>query len=299
MPIVSIGMPVYNGQRFLGQTLDSLLSQTFRDFEIVISDNASTDDTEAICRYYAAREPRVRYFRNSTNLGAVKNYNRTFRLSSGTYFRWHGDDDLLEPTYLEKCVAVLDRDPSVVLCHSRTRLIDENGADLIFDPQSSTFTDCQQRVRIERPDPIYAQSDDAFTRFREALFSITVCQHALGLMRSAVLAKTGLFGSYYDADRALLVEIALHGKFHEVPEALFLKREHPRNSRSLASRKEKAQWASPGNLLFNLFPKVREHAQILSAILRSPLRWRDRAKCIGYGFKKAYVGRVREPAGAA
>jgi glycosyltransferase involved in cell wall biosynthesis len=120
-PRVSIGLPVYNGENYLAETLDSILAQTFTDFEVIISDNASTDRTETICRQYAAQDRRIRYLRNTSNLGAAKNYNRVFELSQGEYFKWNGHDDPLAPVFLERCVAVLDRHPGVVLCFARNR----------------------------------------------------------------------------------------------------------------------------------------------------------------------------------
>lgn len=297
MPKVSIGLPVYNGGAYLRETLDAMLGQSFEDFEIIICDNASADDTEAICRHYTAIDSRIRYIRNPINIGAIKNHNFCFKLATGAYFKWNGHDDICLPTYLEKCVAVLDNDPSIVLCQTRTRWIDADGADLIFDPRSNMFTDKQGLTRIEQTDANYAQSDDAITRFQKALDGICVCQHVLGVMRSNVVRKTGLMGPYRDSDRAFLAEMVLHGKFAEVPEDLFLKREHPRNTRVLVSRSAKAQWAVSGNLIYSVLPpRVQEHMQIFSAILRSPLSLSGKAQCIGYGFRKAYLGRLGKTA---
>src|SRR2546428_8185883 len=126
IPRVSIGLGVYNGQVFLNQTLDSILAQTFDDFELIISDNASTDGTEEICREYAARDGRIRYSRNATNIGSNGNFKRVFQLATGEYFRWSAADDLFAPTSLQECVNVLDDHPKVVLCYPRTILIDGN-----------------------------------------------------------------------------------------------------------------------------------------------------------------------------
>ena len=118
-PKVSIGLPVYNGEPFLSETIDAILAQTFKDFELIICDNASTDDTERICRRYAARDKRISYYRQHHNIGAAGNFNRVFNLSSGEYFKWAAHDDLIAPEYLARCVEILERDRSVVLCHSR------------------------------------------------------------------------------------------------------------------------------------------------------------------------------------
>src|SRR5579875_956335 len=107
-PHVSIGVPVYNGERYLAQALDSILAQTFSDYEIIISDNGSTDATPDICRMYAAQDPRIKFHRHDHNRGSAWNYNRVFELSSGTYFGWLSHDDVYDPRFLERCVEVLD-----------------------------------------------------------------------------------------------------------------------------------------------------------------------------------------------
>src|SRR5687768_11197719 len=129
-PRLSIGLPVYNGERYLQGAIESLLSQTFDDFELIICDNASTDRTQSICTAFAARDPRVRYFRNDRNVGAAGNFNLAFRRSRGRYFKWAAHDDLHEPDYLARCVAALDADPSAVLCQTATRVIDPVGSEV-------------------------------------------------------------------------------------------------------------------------------------------------------------------------
>src|SRR5712671_2230439 len=108
-PRVSIGVAVYNGERFLSKTLDSLLAQTFEDLEIIICDNCSEDGTEHICRSYAASDNRIQYHRNSTNIGAPRNFNLVTTLSRGEYFKWSSADDLCAPVMIERCVEVLDQ----------------------------------------------------------------------------------------------------------------------------------------------------------------------------------------------
>src|SRR3954470_23138397 len=107
-PRVTIGLPVYNGARYLAEAIESVLAQTFTDFELVISDNASTDATAAIALQYAARDPRVRYSRNRENIGSARNFGRAFELATGEFFKWMASDDLISPEFLENCVAALD-----------------------------------------------------------------------------------------------------------------------------------------------------------------------------------------------
>jgi len=123
-PLVSIGIPIFNAEEFLADALESLLGQTLGDFELLISDNASTDGTEEIGRAFAARDPRIQYVRNTQNLGASPNFNRVLEMARGKYFKCAAHDDLCEPTYLEKCVSVLEGDKEAVHCFTGTKLID-------------------------------------------------------------------------------------------------------------------------------------------------------------------------------
>ena len=116
IPKVSIGMPVLNGENYIEPAIRSILAQTYSDFELIISDNASQDRTEEICLYYAKKDRRIRYHRNDSNIGAARNFNRTVELAKGQYFKWAAHDDTLAPEYLEKCLEVLEQDESLILC---------------------------------------------------------------------------------------------------------------------------------------------------------------------------------------
>ena len=124
-PRVCIGLPVYNGERFLAGAIASILAQTYTDFELIICDNASTDRTGEICRGFARKDARVRYHRQPRNLGATANFNHCFELASGAYFKWAADGDVLEPRFLEACVEALDDDPGAVLSQSLVKVVDE------------------------------------------------------------------------------------------------------------------------------------------------------------------------------
>ncbi|UMG91536.1 glycosyltransferase family A protein [Nocardioides sp. TF02-7] len=126
-PRLSIGLPVYNGGDYLAQSLDALLGQTFEDFEIVVSSNASTDDTDDTVRRYAAEDRRIRLVRQAENIGAARNHDVVFRHARGELFKWASADDLYARDLLERCVAVLDEEPDVVLAHSWTAAIDDRG----------------------------------------------------------------------------------------------------------------------------------------------------------------------------
>jgi len=294
MVALSIGVPVYNGERYVAEALDCLLSQTFKDLEVIVSDNASTDATADIVRSYAERDPRVKYYRNPTNIGAQPNYNRTFERAAGKYFKWHACDDLCAPTYLEKCVAALESDPSAVLCQSRTILIDGAGAALIFDPKLKIFMNRKRTVRIDGPDQHFADSADPITRFRDALLGAVSCQYVMALMRTDVARKTGLLASYYASDRAFLIEMAVRGRFLEVPEPLFFNRVHERNSRMLISAKDKEIW-SGASTWFGPLDFLKGYIDISDRLLRTELSLGAKIHCLRFAASKALAGRMGRP----
>ena len=117
-PRLSIGLPVYNGEDYLAESLEALLGQTYEDFELIISDNASTDGTTDICRRYARQDSRIRYFRQSRNLGCNPNHNFVIEQARGELFKLASDDDLYARDLLKRCVDVLDECPRYVLVHS-------------------------------------------------------------------------------------------------------------------------------------------------------------------------------------
>ncbi len=126
-PLVSIGVPIYNEEKYLPEMLNSLLGQDFQDFELIISDNASDDGTSDICKAYVARDQRIHYHRNERNIGSVGNFNQAFELASGEYFMWASGHDLWEPSFISRCLEVLRDNVSVVSCHPHAVWIDTAG----------------------------------------------------------------------------------------------------------------------------------------------------------------------------
>ena len=263
-PLVSIGFAVYNGEPYLTQALDSILGQTFTDFELIISDNASSDGTEKICKQYSAKDQRIRYYRNSKNIGGANNHNQTFRLARGTYFRWAAHDDVCAPELITECVAVLDRDPTIVLCYSMLTEINEAG--------EAIKTVSQQRGLAAQP----------HQRFRELASREHNCEATYGLVRSAVLAKTRLQQNYTDADRTLLCELGLHGRFYEIPELLFYKRYHPKNM--YKDWRARMAWFDPWFKGKPVFPYWMQFFDYLNTIRRVPISRREKSLCYAYMF---------------
>jgi glycosyltransferase involved in cell wall biosynthesis len=245
-PKLSIGLPVYNGEQLLPHALDHLLAQTFGDFEIIICDNASTDGTAQICRDYAGRDPRIRYVRNDKNVGAVANFNRAYELSAAPFFKWAAHDDLHHSTYLENCVRILDEDPTVVLAHSGTELIGDDGRPFPFDPDTGTYVDPITGAQ-QRPDSsAIGDSPLAVERFRQVLFRARWGSHMFAVIRRQALAHTHLLLNFVSSDRAMLAELALLGRFRSVPERLYLRRVHAGSSWALSHRELKSFLSTDG-----------------------------------------------------
>lgn len=274
-PRVSIGMPVYNGANYLAPTLDALLAQTYPDFELVISDNGSTDETAAICRDYAARDSRIHYHRYETNRGAAWNYNNVFDLCQGEYFKWAAHDDHCAPEFLERCVAVLDSHPEVVLAYPRTKAIDDNG-DIIREYPAKPAGIAQQPHK----------------RFYEFVCIAHPCVAVFGLIRREVLAKTPRIGNYSSADRPLLGELSLHGKLYEIPEYLFFYRNHAQQSwREYATKRAVLAWYDPNRKHKLAFPQWRLLKEHLDSIQRVPLSAYERLQCylcMGWWMRKRW-----------
>ncbi|MFQ5964652.1 MAG: glycosyltransferase family 2 protein [Candidatus Scalinduaceae bacterium] len=267
MPRVSIGMPVYNGENFIKEAIDSILAQTFEDFELIISDNASTDRTEEICRAYVAKDKRIQYIRNNINLGAAYNGNRVFELSSGKYFKWASHDDICAPTYLEKCIEVLDKRPSVILCYPCTIIIDDYGK------QISQVSD---DLDLRSPSP-----HQRYKHFMSRYSPWGMCYPVFGVIRASVLKKTPLFGNYIGSDMMLLGELALRGEFYELYDYLFYRRDHPQSFTrfTLGSNEQQTAWFDSTKRKGIYFPTWRWLYQYMSAIVRVKLNWFERMYC--------------------
>jgi glycosyltransferase involved in cell wall biosynthesis len=282
VPRVSIGVPVYNGERYVARTLDSLLAQTLGDFELVIADNASSDGTEAICRAYVMRDPRVSYHRAAVNQGIVANFNRCFALARAAYFKWQAADDLVAPTFLERCVAVLDADPSVVLAFARSVIIDANDQPVRRVDYDADADDPRAHVRFGRLINIDHKRHSA--------------QEVYGVIRADALRRTPGYERCVRADSILLARLALLGRFRAVEERLFLNREHQDRSVRLVPgerarrRSRLAKWlgsgpvpppefwdpALTGKLTFPEWRILREYARSLGM---APLSARERNRC--------------------
>ncbi|HEY2826906.1 MAG TPA: glycosyltransferase family 2 protein [Pirellulales bacterium] len=314
-PKVSIGLPVYNGERYLAAAIDSLLAQTYTDFELIISDNASTDRTAEICQEYAELDPRIRYYRQPKNCGIAGNFTQTFELARGEFFQWHAHDDICGPTLLARSVEMLDRNPEAVLCYARPAIIDEYGELSPDDPATwrpSRGSDGPFQIVHETLAKVAADNDrrgldspSASRRFYGVLLNTVWCLESYGMIRTAVMRTTGKLRGYRAAEKVFLAEMALRGQFAEIPEILFFVRRHAEQYTMLPSGSAqrdsvKRQWSG---LRWPMPRQVRSTLGYLLLVPAAPIGWIDRLRCLGvwwrYVFqvgkwKRIFVNTVRD-----
>lgn len=260
-PRVTIGIPVYNGEKYLAAAIDSVLAQTYTDFELIISDNASNDATPAIALDYAARDERVRYSRNQKNIGAARNYNRLVDLAQGEYFKWLASDDVIAPGYIQWCVAALDAERRAVAAYTRGAGIDEQGAIIKY---------------AQHPVPMEEQLDPVkrFELFRERSgFSAWPMLYIFAMMRTNVLRTTRLQGSFMGSDNSCIYEMLFRGCFVEVPQPLSFFRQHAGSFSSFANNaKARATFFNGKGGRFNALMGYRRlYVEYLIDLARAPL----------------------------
>ena len=284
-PRVTIGLPVRNGEATLPHALDSVRSQTFGDFELIISDNGSTDETESICRAYAERDKRIRYYRQDANLGAARNFNFTFEQARGRYFKWMAHDDVIAPPYLQRCIERFRYGPDdLVLCFGRRRFITFDGKLL---PRNTS--------NARRYEPWHSYDNVGFgqiVRLPGACFPTMV----FGLARTDAMRRTRLIGAYPTADVVLVAELRLLGQFAEVPEELYFQRHHRPDAEWLRRRSKagEAQWYDPVNWRRCAFPAMRCFTEHLRGIYHTPASARTKTMaCLAMtGYWPARVRRL-------
>lgn len=265
-PRLSIGLPVYNGEQFVDYCIDSIVSQTFEDFELIVCDNASTDTTRDLVEAWCQADKRVSLHRATNNRGAAANFNWCFELSEGEYFKWVAVDDLLEPDCLRACVTALDNAPDAVLAYPGAVDIDETGAVMgeIYDNVA----------------PNEFGSLDPALRFRDLVCRCHSCISVFGVIRRSALERSSLIGRYPASDKVLLVELGMEGRYVRVRENLIRHREHPKRSvTEYQSLRERMLWFDTGHH-GPIFPHFRLLGEYVRVALFNRLPLRDRLRCL-------------------
>lgn len=272
LPKLSIGLPVYNGEPYLRETLDAILGQSFGDFELFVSDNASTDATEEIARGAASRDARVTYHRNATNLGAAANLTAVSRKASAPYFKWACADDRLAAGFLEAALHELDEHPEAVLCYGGVTLIDAEGHEL--GPY-------EQGLDLRSPDVA-----ERFGRARTYMGLLNVLQ---GVVRTEVLARVAPHGPYRGSDQVLVAELSLHGRIHEIRAPMLFRRMHPQAASAAKSVEQKVAHLDPTKRFSTYY--WRHSIEHLRAIARAPLAARTKVQLAAGVLRSMIQGR--------
>jgi len=252
--LLSVGMPAYNSELGIRDAIESILNQSFTDFELIISDNASTDATQSICEEYAAKDSRVQYTRNNVNIGAADNYNAVFKLSKGKYFKWASSNDYCAPRFFEQCINTLEKHPDAVLAFPRTRLYSDNIDD-----------------HFDYEDFLDTTSDSPKERMLHIIDNIRLNNIMNGLIRSDALSKTYLHLPFFASDSCLMCELALYGKFIEVPEYLFYRRMDEESSTSMQDEKALVEHFKPNSKKPMRFQNWKIHMYYFSAVQKAGL----------------------------
>lgn len=255
------------------------MSQSFEDFELVVSDNASTDSTPEILERFAERDPRIRVIRQSKNVGAARNFNLLFDETKADIFKWCAHDDRLAPDFLLETYSTLQAAPDAVLSHSHTIIHDmDQNTQEVFAPAFSMAL------------------DDPAARLREVFLHGSRCYEVFGLIRRNALEKTDLIGNYRGGDNALLHRLALLGPFVIVPKPLFILGRHADQSTSLLKNSQAyhawftgqrnkisfpdwiylfATWRSTAGLDLTLSKKLRCYKELLAETYRRRAKLRQ------------------------
>jgi glycosyltransferase involved in cell wall biosynthesis len=266
IPPLTVGMPVYNGERYIADAIESIIGQTYGDFEFIISDNASTDGTEEICHTYAAQDGRITYSRVAENCGAAPNFNRVFLMARSEYFKFAASDDLCAPRFLELCMATYQDAPAdLALCFPKTVKIDADG---------NPHGEIDEKMDLRQAEP--------HARFRAYLTNYWLSNCFYGVMRSAAYRSTRMLKSYDPSDLVLLGELTLRGQFWQLDEPFFLRRFHAGMSHQAnRTAEEIQQWfdTTATRKVSRDFQKTRMFWEFLRAIDTSDLSTAERMRC--------------------
>jgi glycosyltransferase involved in cell wall biosynthesis len=270
-PLVSIGLPVYNGAAHIGLTLEGLLAQTFGDFELIVSDNASTDATRDVVEGYKLRDSRISYERQPVNIGANLNHSHVVRRARGELFKWSASSDWCEPTFLERCKDELLMHDDTVLVATRTRL---------FQASPSTSQDYALDVEILDQTPS--------ARFTKLASTLALNNAMSGLIRMSALRSTRLLERYRGADLVLMGHLALLGKFRLINERLFYRRMEVETATVLQDAEAVWRFYYPQSRAHLLWQGSQYQLGWARVALSAPMSIRERLRTLEYVARRCY-----------
>ena len=217
---VSVGLPVYNGEKFIQRRLDSILNQTFTDFELIISDNASNDATSKICQEYIKKDKRVRYFRQNKNIGIVQNWNFVLQQAKYEYFVWASVDDLWNPNFLEKNIKILSSKKNVVCSIGKLVNLTVKAQNLYSVKNNSITTSILKKLRSRFVKVnMHTLSGSYEEKIKDYLNSY-MCSIIYGVFRTDELRKSCVIEEIGAFDWATNLNILKFGDVHVIDEIL-------------------------------------------------------------------------------
>ena len=265
---VTVGIPAFNSDETIGQSIDSILAQSFRNLRLLISDNASEDNTGEECLKRVRRDSRVHYIRQTSNIGVFENYNELFLKCKSKYFKWQSSSDWCDKNFIESCVDALESNQDAVLAYTEVTLVDEAG-------------------NLERYTGDFGlHMDDPADRFRYFLNNLQLCNVFNGVIRTDALRGTRLNGQFQGSDSPLLAELALKGKFVLIREPMWYRRMTPATMSKLKSAEQREEFFS-GSLHYDRYVIWKRMSSLFGSVLRSEIGWRSKIKCLAYLIRKS------------
>lgn len=274
-PRVSIGLPVFNGERYLRGAIESVLNQSFQDFELILSDNASTDSTWDICQSYAKQDRRIRLNRNRANIGANSNFRLALELARAPYFTWIAHDDLLAEGFIEQCHEFLSTHPDYVLCCPENAVIDEHGGWIY-----SVFSDYD--LTSDRPDARYLKCLDHYAYGYNAIY---------GLIRNDALKSINYDSLTFAPDHFIVLSLSLLGKFRHINEVLRMYRFHGDQISLKAEPETQVEVFLGPNKEIPVFPRMRFFLRLFSVVLSTRIPLSRRITILRATFVKCHFSR--------
>ncbi len=254
-PLISVGMPVYNEEKYLRESVESILNQDYCNFELIISDNASSDKTEQFCLEFAQKDHRIKYIRNKKNLGTVNNFHQVFKEATGDFFMFAGGHDLWTPDFLSVCLKTLQNSSSAVVSYASTVLIDEFSNQI---KKEISFYD--------------TRGSDIVTQFLYVLWG--PMNPVYGLMRMSAMKKVRMNPQFIGGDLIILIELSFLGRFAYNPDVVWYRRmQHGEETQKQKVKRYQNTLFSKSKSFFDILPYIRIPIELIKAIFKAKISW--------------------------
>lgn len=263
LPSVGIGLPVYNNVKFISNTLDSLLNQTYPNIFIYLSDDCSTDGTNAICELYAQKDKRIIYSQTEKNTGGIDNHLKVLKVATTDYFMFARGHEIFSPTLIEDGVKVLEKEKNVILAFATPKWIDEEN-NIMANKHFSYYD---------------TKGMDVVIRCAFALWGRP--EYFYGLMRKNEIRKIKLFNGFLATDALTMLELALLGGFaHTCTSSRYRRYHYVNETYKKANQRYKKTYSQHINFFDILFPYARTVINMFKAIKKSKIKFSDKIKIL-------------------